>query len=467
MFFAALFAATLALRLCHSRILWADEDYHIASGLQTLFGRMLYRDVWYDKPPLSAWIYAAIDAPRGWRLRLFGAIYVLAICVALFRFARSIWSEREAMVAAGLAAFFLNFDLPASIIPLVPDYFLLLPHIVAVHCAWRGRAFSAGIWAGIGLLLNPKALFVLAVCGLMGMQSLPWLLAGFAIPSGLMVAILASGGALRDYFRQVWFWGFAYAKNSPISDPSLNGIHRTLDWLGFHLALLLGAIAFWWNSRDRTAARLAMWTLVSFVGVALGMRFLPRYYFLILPPLILAAARGICLILENRVWRVRAALVIALALAIPLVRFGPRYLFLARDLIERRDTHWTDLNLDQDSQAIARIIDVRKHAGDSIVIWGYRPGIVVYTRLPVGSRYWDSQPLTGIPADRPFAISESSMAPDWAASNRRELASSEPTFIVRVGRSQGPGDYPELRDWMKRYEVIGRTDLSVVYRRLP
>jgi hypothetical protein len=54
LFFAALFAVTLALRLCHVNILWADEDYHLAAGMQTLDGKLLYRDLWYDKPPLAA-----------------------------------------------------------------------------------------------------------------------------------------------------------------------------------------------------------------------------------------------------------------------------------------------------------------------------------------------------------------------------------------------------------------------------
>src|SRR5271169_1813756 len=86
-FFAALFAVTLALRLCHAHVLWADEDYHLAAGIQTLHGKLLYRDVWYDKPPLSAWVYAAMGGLAGWPLRLFDALYVLAASVAMWRFA--------------------------------------------------------------------------------------------------------------------------------------------------------------------------------------------------------------------------------------------------------------------------------------------------------------------------------------------------------------------------------------------
>jgi len=110
--FAALFAITLALRLCHSHLLWPDEDYHLAAAQQLLRGKMLYRDLWYDKPPLAALTYALIGAPTGWPLRLFDSLWILAICAVTFRFVREMAGEVRALIAAGLIAFFLNFDLP-------------------------------------------------------------------------------------------------------------------------------------------------------------------------------------------------------------------------------------------------------------------------------------------------------------------------------------------------------------------
>jgi len=58
---AALAAILLAsLRLCHIRLLWADEDYHLAAALNLLHGKWPYRDFWYDKPPLNAFYYLLI-----------------------------------------------------------------------------------------------------------------------------------------------------------------------------------------------------------------------------------------------------------------------------------------------------------------------------------------------------------------------------------------------------------------------
>jgi 4-amino-4-deoxy-L-arabinose transferase-like glycosyltransferase len=477
LFFAALFAVTLALRLCHAHILWADEDYHLAAGIQTLGGKLLYRDLWYDKPPLAAWAYAAMGGLAGWPLRLFDALYVLAVCAAAFCFARDLWSRREAMLAAGLMAFFLNFDLPSAVIPMVPDLFLLLPHMAAVHCAWKGKPVAAGLWCGAAFLFHTKGVLVLAVCALLAWRSLPLLLAGFLIPNAAALGALAAEGALPRYYRQVWEWGAAYAGSSPELHPLGNGLRRTADWLGFHAALVLGAAAFWWGNRKRENYWWAGWLGLSFAGVTLGARFFPRYFLQLLPPMVLLAARGAALAAPALERKGRGALggravcaAMVLALLIPLARFGPRYGALARDLFLGREPRWADVALDQDSQAAAAVVNGRKRPGDTLFVWGYRPGIFVYTRLPAASRYWDSQPLTGVPADRHLRET-AAVLPEQAASNRREFAASRPTFVVDSLSLSNPRlaveQYAELRGWLAPYRLVASTPLSLIYELRP
>jgi hypothetical protein len=459
LFFAALFAVTLALRLCHVRILWADEDYHIAAGIQILDGKLLYRDFWYDKPPLAALVYAAMGALAGWPLRLFDALFVLTVSIATWRFARDLWGRREAFVAAGLMAFFLNFDLAPAVIPIVPDMFLLLPHIVAVHCAWKGKSFAAGLWCAVAFLFHTKGVFVLATCALLAWRAIPALALGFAIPNLVAFGGLAATGALTPYFQQVWEWSTAYARSSPELHPFANGFRRTADWLGFHAALAIGAAAFWWENRKRENYWIAAWLALSFAGVALGARFFPRYYFQILPPMVLLASNALAR-------RKTLAWVAAIALLVPAIRFGPRYVTLAHDLLIGRPHQWADLALDDDSRAAAEIVNGRKHPGDTLFVWGYRPGIFVYTRMPVASRFWDSQPLTGVPADRHLRET-SAVLPEQAARNRGELAQSRPTFVVDSLSLANPRlaveRYPELREWLGQYKLVGRTGISLVY----
>ena len=87
----------------------------------------------------------------------------------------------------------------------------------------------------------------------------------------------------------MWQWGSIYASNTFVDHPFAEGLKRTANWLGFQ--------ARWWSARSVALARdrewrMAAWIALSFAGVILGLRFFPRYYFLLLPPMTIAAARG-------------------------------------------------------------------------------------------------------------------------------------------------------------------------------
>ncbi len=467
----------LALHLSHSRILWADEDYHLAAGIQTLHRKLPYRDFWYDKPPLAAWVYAALGGWWGWPLRLFDAAYLVAACAALSRLwgqterfrVSAAGGQTERFLSAGLLAFFLSFDHAAAVIPIAPDLFMLLPHILAVDAAWRGRPFQAGLWSGIAFLFNIKGAFVLLMCVLLSWRNLAPLLAGFLAPNAAVLATLAAEGALASYVHQVWQWGIAYAGRPSAADSISNALRRLAGWLGFHAVLVIGATAMWWKDRSRGARWIVVWCLLSLAGVSLGGKFFPRYFFQLLPPLTLAASRGLSLLYKQRPLRYAALVWTALGIAalVPLIRFGPRYVTLAADLATHRPHQWSDVALDQDSQAAAAEVDQRKQAGDTLFVWGYRPDVFVYTRLPAGSLFWDSQPLTGVPADRHLFDSRA-ILPDWAARNRISLTASHPTFVVDGLSMLNPRldihGYPELREWLKNYREVARTQLSVIYQ---
>ena len=458
-FFAALFAITLILRLCHSHLLWPDEDYHLAAANQLLHGKIFYRDFWYDKPPLSALTYAIVGAPTGWPLRLFDSFWILAICAVAFRFAREMFAEAEALIAAGLIAFFLNFDLPAGIIPIAPDFFMILPHLLSVWCAWRGKPIAAGGWCGIAFLFNPKAVFVLAACGVLLWRSAPLLLLGFVIPNAVAMATLLAQGAAGPYIEQVWKWGLLYAKTPPAASSFGNDLRRTIDWFGFHAALVFGCLACWWKERTRATKFLAVWAMISFLAVVSGARFSSRYFLQLLPVLAIAAAHGAVVMYRARR---RAVIAIAvIALAVPLVRFGPRYAI---------QSNWSDTVLDRDSRAVGQWLEANRHPGETLFVWGYRPDIYAYTRMPVAGLFWDSQPLTGVPADRHLTESLSLM-PAWAASNRRALVATHPAFIVDGLSLLNPklalDNFPETRAWLAAYQLTQRTSLSLIYTPRP
>jgi len=431
----------LVTRLCHAGIVWVEEAYPTAAAIQILHGKGLYRDVWFDKPPLSAYLYLLWDARIGIPLRIAGAVFVFLCCLMIWQFARRMWGPREGLAAALLLGFFLTFGIPSAVMALAPDLLMVLPHIAAMYLAWRGRAFLSGLVAGIALLVNAKAVFLLAACALWTWRSLPLTMLGFVLPN--LVTFWWFG---EPYIQEVWRWGAMYSEQTFAFST---GIMRTLNWIGFQCAIVVAAAYTLWKEKHW---RMLVWLLLFLAAVAAGWRFFPRYYFQLLPVVVLLAARGYMLLGR---WRA----IVWVLLLIPLIRFGPRYVALASG-----QTEWSDLAMNQDSREAAEKIG---HEG-SLLVWGYRPDVFAYTRMPAGSRFLDSQPLTGVLADRHLNNSEVA-APEWAAQNRRELTGTKPDWIVDglgpLNHRLAITEYPDLREWLGNYQEVGRTKFSVIYKR--
>jgi len=477
-FWVSLTGVILLSRLCHVNILWADEDYHLAAAIQMLHGKMLYRDLWFDKPPVTAMVALLFGALPGWPLRIASSLLATAACAVAFRFAASLWSRREGYWAAGSLAFSLIFYLPAATIPLEPDTLMILPHLAAVYLAWKQKPLMAGLAAGLAFAMNIKGLTVLLVCLVFAPGGWPLMLAGFLIPNVLLLGWLVSQHAFSAYIESVWRWGMLYAGAPPGDSPVESALMRLRNWGGFHATLILAA--GWYFVRefaqkkdDGARPRLLAWAAISLAAAGVGWRFSPHYLNQLLPPLAIAAARGLSLLLaETRVpprrfGTLAVAAAALVAMIVPVIRFGPRYFLLAADDLAGRPHAWRDVALDEESRQASALIRTSAREGDTIFIWGYRPNLVVYTRLPVASRMWESQPLTGVPADRHLRDSVS-VDVDWARQNRAELLRSSPSIIVDGLGAYNPrldiAAYPDLAAWFKRYCLAGRAGLTAVYR---
>jgi hypothetical protein len=453
LFFLLLFALLTAARMCHVEILWAEETLPLAAAQQMRAGHLLYRDIWFDKPPFAPMLYTALGGEAGWRLRVAGALYAWLCCWIAWGFARDLWGRREGFWCAGLLGFFLIFDFPSSAIPLAADQLMLAPHLAAVWMAYRRRPLWAGALAGVAFAISPKGVLVLAVCA---WWTPSWaLLAGFVGITGAASAWMWSAGALGGYWDEVWRWGRVYAGTTFVDAPLKNGLLRTLNWAGFHAAIVIAAVeqASWPVPSERR--RWLVWLAVSLAGVAAGLRFFPRYYFQILPVVVLLAARGFAEMRGRR-------RLVALLLLIPLARFAPTYLMAARD------AGWRDTAMDRDSRAAAAMVSALAKPGDTLFVWGFRPEIYVYSHLPAATRFLDSQPLTGVPADRHLTQSAPVETRESRA-RRAELAASQPTFVVdglgEYNRHLALTEFGDLRAWMAAYREVGRSVGSVIYRR--
>jgi hypothetical protein len=452
--FAALAAMLIAGRLCHSGILWEGDTLPLAAAAQMRDGKTLFRDIWYDKPPLVPAFYLLSGARPGWALRIEDALFALLCCWIAHRFARDLWSEREGQWAAGLLGFFLIFDFPSAVIPVASDLMMLAPNLAAVWMAHRGRAFWSGALAGVAFWASPKGLLVAVVCAAWSPAGIAGLAGGFAAVVAAGAAALGATGSLGAWWEEVWRWGRLYAGNTLLPAPVKNGLLRTASWAAFHAALVVAAGRF---ARERERPlRWAAWLAVALVGVAMGMRFFPRYYFQLLPVVVLMAARGFTLMAGRR------RELVALLLLIPLTRFAPSYYAAATD------STWRDILMDNASRAAAAFVRERARPGDTLFVWGYRPEIFPYSGLPAATIYLDSQPLTGVPADRHLTMSEP-VETAGPARRRIELTKSRPAWVLDGLGLYNPrlaiGAYPELREWLAGYDEVGRVGMTVIYRR--
>jgi len=454
LFWFGCFALLAAVRLCHSGVLWADEAYGMAGARRILEGAALYREVWFDKPPLYAWVYLPWGAQAGWVLRIAGALFALLCCWLAARTARELFGPREAYAAAAAMAFFLSFDHPVAILSLAPDFLLIPFALGSVWAIARGWPGLAGTVAASGLLAHTKAAILLPLLLLWQPRGWKRLVPAYAAAAAV-VWILA-----RGWEEPVWKWGLFYAGDTFLEHPFAEGVRRTVNWAGFHAALALGAAVFFWRPHP-LRQRLALWLLISFAAVCAGARFFPRYYLALLPTLTVAAARGFFLI--PRRWLTP---LLVLTLAIPAVRFGARHVAIARgDAAAMRD-----LALFEDCREAAAKIRALARPGDTLFVWGYRPELNLLAGLPGGTPFLDSQPLTGVPADRHLRQSEPAL-PQLAARNRLRLTHTAPTFVADGLGPLNPqlaiDRYPDLAKWLGQYELVERTAAAAIYRLRP
>jgi len=123
--------------------------------------------------------------------------------------------------------------------------------------------------------------------------------------------------------------------------------------------------------------------------------------------------------------------------------------------------------MDQDSRAAAQIVRETARPGDTLFVWGFRPDLFVYTGLPAATRFLDSQPLTGVPADRHLTQS-APVAAEFTRANRAELARARPAFVMDGLSLYNPAlamdRYADLRPWLAQYHEVARTRTIVIYR---
>ena len=443
---------------------------NLADGV--LNGKLLYRDLWENKPPAVAWLYAAAIGLLG---RSYVAIHALQAVFATLTALVVAWLVRRAtgstpasiasallyLVHAGGVAFggfwgtaqaevFMDFPLALALALL----------LAARHATGRRTllaAGAAGLCIGWTLLLKysaaPLAALVLVALvrpdgsarervGAVGAFSL-----GCAFPLTALAGGMWAAGAWADFYRATIAFNAAYRDaTEPSRIPlAMRLLYSPARLLALYVPAAVGSIAVLWPRKqrpfggDQPLASAAAWLWVLALGEVFWQgKFWLYHYHVILLPLALLAGIGLSRALAP--WRgparravasVAAAALLAL-LSLPysgdVVSYDRRHGISARwrgrataEQMEATYT-WGDYEFARTKEAASAI--ARETApGDRIFVWGFEPYVYFLSRREPSSRFV---------YDLPLMPSFTSVHPLFAAQLMDDLRRHPPARFVVV-----------------------------------
>jgi 4-amino-4-deoxy-L-arabinose transferase-like glycosyltransferase len=184
--FAALIVAAFLLRIFYAGHLFEDDGLWFTAAEELLRGKALYREIYFDKPPALPLLYALLFKLFGAHIltiRLFAALYSLAVAVVLYLFGALLYDKRLGLLAAALFVVGSTTYTTGQFQGFSTDCIMTLPYTLGAYWFVRSHldrqltttksawlAVASGIACGIALQTNPKAIFDLlffALCALL------------------------------------------------------------------------------------------------------------------------------------------------------------------------------------------------------------------------------------------------------------------------------------------------------------
>jgi len=545
--FAAIIAITFLLRIWYAGSLYQDDGLWFTAAEEILRGKALYREVFFDKPPVLPLVYAALFKLLGAHIltiRLFTICYSILISWLLYQFGSRLYNPRTGLVGGLMFAIFSTTYISGDMQSLNTE-FLMAPFYIAaafllIHsCFGRERsrwlAFTGGLMAGIAFHINPKGAFDLIFIALLLIVGRSWddapllksarramklfalAVAGLAVTSLPFLVYLIATDSMSRYVLYVWKWGLGYSSYYPPARGADIFLHYGTDYFLINNTLSLGLLVVVGitigrrfsqtmrvegKSREffNTDVALLLWFAVSFAGVAAGGRFFAHYYFQIIPGLCLIGSRGLLELFswsKSRNQSAKAAVVILLisGFGYTLVRTHRETAALALDWMRGRPN-----KINRETRIAAAIVrdipnptdavdrlgseEIRSNGprtraaegfADYLFVWGNWPEVYYWSGLIPASGYLSSQPLTGLPADVWYGSEEYHLILDdktTAASRAellRDLERTPPRYIIdELGLRDARFSiraYPELRDFMSKYERLTSDSSAPIYIR--
>jgi hypothetical protein len=295
--FAIIAVVSFVLRIVYAGHLYEDDGLWFTVGEEVLRGKALYSEIYFDKPPVLAFVYALLFWIFGAHLltiRLFTMAYSVAISGVLYLFGSRLYNKRVGLLAAVMFAVFsttyphlqmLSTDF-LMVMPYSAGACLLVRSVLDARDANRNRsskgwlALAGGALVGVAFQVNPKAICDLIFFAAFLFVSRRWevadskrsakaitaqptaraieavskesggMLAGsrlFALAAAGLVAsslpflaYIAATRSLSAYWTYVWDWGARYGRYYSAGKIIVAAVNSGANYLALNNTLLIG-----------------------------------------------------------------------------------------------------------------------------------------------------------------------------------------------------------------------------------
>jgi 4-amino-4-deoxy-L-arabinose transferase-like glycosyltransferase len=497
-----------------------DQSLFLAQARELLDGGSLYTEIWEQKPPGIIFAYSLAQGLAG---RGFEAIHLLnwlaawatalGLVALVLRWTGSLAGAASAAILyvayhSGIA--FGGFWGIAQAEVLIDPFLLLVLFLViprprdSTARAWRSFAGGVCVAVILGLKYSAAPLIALALLASLarGLDRRSRVLrlaafgAGLTLPLLSWAAYLALSGRLSSFWTATVLFNLAHASIAAKARFDSLFLSRVfylpsifLPLYAFAAAGTVLCVRSRWRDKGNGATTLLAWSwflwALSLTQVFLQGKFWVYHYHVVLLPLSILAGIGVA---RSHEWLVRtrlrlagslATLAAALALlAVPYAGEVSAYLAGHRlwegltGKIGREEFlfsyRWgrTDFNALATTLAAERL-KADTEPDDRVFVWGFEPGIYVYSERRPASRFFSDYPLMPRFAGLHDQFVEELM---------RDLKANRPARIVVLRRDRGSlepkdsisqlYDIPELMEFVRaNYEPVWMSGDFVVLRR--
>ena len=422
-----LLAAAVELPFINDRIP-RDSGVHMTAAVEILRGRVMYRDLWENRPPGIHYVNAltfALFGPSIAVVRAANVAMLFANALLFSLLARRYMAKRALWPVTLLFLLYLggraNRDECDAI-----ELYMVLPMMTAVWCGLRYLerprwpwAVAAGAAGGTAVLFKQPA----ATAGVAVALAIAWAdlgeergalralrawglgAAGGFAAAAVPVFYFGAHGALGDMWSCVWAYNALYTGPVSFADR-IDVLAFAFTRVGSALLLWLGCASVvvggvYWRRSTPTAPRrdrapwvlLGVWAALDLAAVCYPGFRNPHYFMQLAPSWTLLTGAWV-----SRVWFTRregstarkvCCLLILFVAAAGLLNAVLHQSRAAKDAIQRRmrEQRFT-LN-----EAVAFYIARRTNPDEALCVWGAEPVVYFEARRPVASRYFFTYPL--------------------------------------------------------------------------